>query len=429
MIARAGMLSAAIVVTACHRAPPSPAVAEAGDSTPAPEASSQPKPAVVPARCKTTEVGFPLDDGRALDDLEIGDALAYPGGIVIDIVHRSAAGRVAALAMLPPDASSIRVRDLGPTLGDAPPPRVAVRGADLLAASYVLGKRPDSREIDVVAISPSGDVRPAGAVIEQRDDSLAFDVAPGLIVWDEASAPSRRGVIRAAELTADGHAAPGRDVSPADSDAEAPRVVPRGSGYLVFWIARRPESVATADASEITGEAPANSWLEVIATDGHGQATGPVRRLTPASGHVTAFDVAPQQGLPGSRPEVLAVARDDGEAVDGSGGGILRLRVHDDGQDPPVAYTTDGLGRGAPGFVDATPPWLTWVALREETRVLPLDGTGAPLALPSGEPELDDGRPLALLDVGKDAKGSRRMLAAMPADPSLQLRVLTCTVD
>jgi hypothetical protein len=332
--------------------------------------------------------------------------------------------------MLPPDASSIRVRDLGPTLGDASPPRVAVRGGDLLAASYVLGKRPDSREIDVVAISPSGDVRPAGSVTEQRDDSLAFDIAPGLIVWDEASVPARQGVIRAAELTADGHAGARRDVSPADSDAEAPRVVPRGSGYLVFWMARRVEGTAPADAaSEITGEAPANSWVEVIAVDAHGQVTGPVRRLTSASGHVSAFDVAPLQGTAGSRPEVLAVARDDGEAVDGSGGAILRLRVHDDGQDPPVAYTTDGLGRGAPGFVDATPPWLTWVALREETRVLPLDATGAPLALPSGEPELDDGRPLALLDAGKDAKSGRRLLAAMPADPSLQLRVLNCTAD
>ena len=48
MIARAGLIWAAIVVTACHRSPPVPAVADAADASPAPEGSSQPKPAVAP---------------------------------------------------------------------------------------------------------------------------------------------------------------------------------------------------------------------------------------------------------------------------------------------------------------------------------------------------------------------------------------------
>jgi hypothetical protein len=426
MMGRPGLLSAALVLAACHKATPPAAVEEAGTASPGVEAGPESKPVVVPARCRTTDVGFPLDDGRALDDLEIGDALAYPGGLVVDLVHRTAAGRVSALALLPPDGSSVRIRDLGPTLGDAPPPRVTVRGGDLLAASYVLGKKQDSREIAIYAISAAGDVKAAGTVTEQRDDSLAFDVAPGLVVWDETSGSSPRGVIRGAELTADGHAGPPRDVSPTDSDAEAPRVVPSGAGFLVFWIARKVESADAVDASaavEITGEAPANSWIEVIAVDGHGATVGGARRLTPASGHVSAFDVAPQAGS-GARPEVLVVARDDGEAIDGSGGAILRIRVRSDGQDPPVAFSTDGLGRGAPALVDATPPWLAWVALREETRMLPLDAMGAPLALPSGEPELDDGRPLALLAAGSD--GTRRLLAAMPADPTAQLRMLAC---
>ena len=347
----------ALVAAGCHKAPPAAAVEDAGATSPVLEASVQPK-VVAAQRCKATDVGFPLDDGRAMDDLEIGDALLYPGGVVVDFVHRTPAGRVAALALLPPDGSSVRVRDLGPTLGDAPPPRVAARGGDLIAAAYALGKRPDSREIDVYAISPSGDVKPAGVVTEQRDDSLAFDVAAGLVVWDEASGPSRRGVIRAAELTADGHAGAGRDVSPADSDAEAPRIVPSGAGYLVFWMARRVESSALVDASgalEVTGEAPANSWLEAIAVDGHGGVTGTVRRLTATSGHVSAFDLAPQTAA-GVHGEVLVVARDDGEAVDGSGGALLRVRVRDDGQDPAVAFSTDGLGRGAPAFVEAPNP-------------------------------------------------------------------------
>lgn len=347
MRARRGLLSAALVVAACHKTAPPAAVDDAGLATQVVEAAAEPKPTVAPTRCRTTDVGFPLDDGRGLDDLEIGDALPYPGGIAVDIVHRTAAGRVAALALLPPDASSVRVRDLGPTLGDAPPPRIALRGGDLLAASYVLGKKPDFREIALYAVSAAGDVKQAGTVTEQRDDSLAFDVAAGLVVWDEASGPSMRGVIRGAEVTSDGHVGAARDVSPADSDAEAPRVVPAGSGYLVFWIARKAESLSAIDASgaaEITGEAPANSWLEAIAVDAHGVAAGGGRRLTPVTGHVSAFDVAPQ--AVSGRPEVLVVARDDGEAIDGLGGAILRVRVRADGQDPRWRSPPTGWAAG-----------------------------------------------------------------------------------
>jgi hypothetical protein len=414
-------------VAGCHRTPATAGPDDAQAEAPAPSAQ---KPAILPARCKATDVAFPLDDGRALDELEIGDAIAYGGGIAVEVVHKTAAGRVGAVALLPPDASAVRVRDLGPTLGDAPPPRLTARGADLVAASYVLGKKTDTREIDLVAISAAGDVRPAGVITEQRDDSLAFDVAAAVVAWDEASPSSHRGVIKAAELTADGHVGATHDASPPESDAEAPRLVAFGPGYLLFWIARRMDPATLLDAAgaiEVTSEVAAPAWIEAVALDAHGQTAGAVRRLTASSGHVSGFDLA-QSGQAG-RPEVLLVARDDGEATDGSGGTILRLRVRADGQDPPLAYATDGLGRGAPSVVDATPPWLAWVDPREETRLLPLDETGTPIAPPSAEPELDEGRPLLLVGPAgaPGAAASRRLLAAMPADAAGQLRMFTCT--
>jgi hypothetical protein len=136
---------------------------------------------------------------------------------------------------------------------------------------------------------------------------------------------------------------------------------------------------------------------------------------------VSAYDVVALPGAAaGSRPEVLVAARDDGEAVDGSGGALLRVRVRADGQDPPLAFATDGLGRGAPALVDGSPPWLSWVSATEEGRLLSLDATGAPTQLPGAEPSLDDGRPLAWIEQG------RRLLAAMPGDAAAQLRVLSC---
>jgi hypothetical protein len=427
-------LFAAFAIASCHR--PSAAVVSDA-SAPSAEGDAEgpvSKATTRAARCAPASPGYALDDGHALGDLEIGDAVAGKGGLAVAVIHRSSSGRVAAVATLPGDAASMKVRDLGATLGDAPPPRVAWRGADLLALSYGVSKRPEVRELTLYTVPVAGDVQSTGSIAEARDDSLAFDLTSTLVVWDEARGGNKagappRGVIRVAEIGLDGRPGAPRDASPAESDAEMPRIGANAvGGALVFWIARRPEIAEASDASaapsEVTGEAPTYSWLEVISLDAHGAPVGAARRLTSLSGHVSTYDIEPlpKTGIP--RAEMLVAVRDDGEAIDGSGGALLRLRVRVDGQDPPVAFPvafpTDGLGRGGPAFVDGTPPWLTWVAAREEGRLLALDGSGAPLQLPSEEPSLDEGRALAWLDQGK------RLLAATPGDPVAQLRVLSC---
>lgn len=409
-----------LALGACHR-DGAGVVAEAGATPAAADAENAVPKLLLPARCQPSGVGFALDDGHGMDELEIGDAIATPAGFAVDVLHRTSAGRVAAVALLPAGAASMQLHDLGPTLGDASPPRVAPRGADLVAASYVLSTRPDARELGIYTMSAAGEVKATGTIPEPRDDSLAFDLSSTLVVWDETKAGTApRGVIRVAELSADARPAPARDLSPPESDAEMPRIAATpGGGAMVFWLARKPEAGPAMDAavSEITGEARAYSWLEVVAVDAHGTPVGATRRLTPLMGHVSAYDVQP---LAGARPDVLVVARDDGEAVDGSGGVLLRVRVRADGQDSPLAFATDGLGRGAPAFVDGSPPWLSWVAQTEEARLLALDASGAPVQLPSAEPALDDGRPLAWIEQG------RRLLAAMPGDSPAQLRVLSC---
>jgi hypothetical protein len=298
-----------------------------------------------------------------------------------------------------------------------------------------------------VAIYTVADGAPVGAplsVPQRRDDSLALDVAfagpAGLLVWDEAT-PAPRGVVKAAAFTRD-HAAQARDVSPPDSDAELPRVVAEGSGFAVIWIARHAEPGSALDgaAAEATGEARSYGWLEMLAVDAQGVATAPVRRLTPADGHVSAYDVEATESFAGGAARtLLVVARDDGEAVDGSGGGLLRVRVTGDEVASPVAFATEGLGRGAPSFVSVagspapsvpgaapSPLALAWVAGAEQVRLLPLDPAGTPTAAPSAEDALDDARALLFMSAPTAASDTISVLVATPSDSATQLRVFAC---
>lgn len=376
------------------------------------DAATAVRPAVVPARCKPSGAGVALVDAGGVDDLEIGDAVAVADGWAVGMLHRVGSARVAAIAFLPAEATAVRVVDLAPTLGDAPPPHLAARGTDVLAASYAVSKRTDVRELALYAVPKGGDPRLIATIPQQRDDSFAFDLAPGLVVWDEASAgPSPRGVIRAAELLAGDQVGPAHDVSPPDSDAEMPRLSPAAHGYDVFWLARRPEGQLSdaAATAEAVGDVRSYSWLE--------SSGSPPHRLTSATGHVSAYDVQPLAG-----GDALLVARDDGESVDGSGGSLLRIRVRAGGADPPLALPGDGLGRGAPVFVDGPAAWLSWIGPHEAARLLPLDANGAPVGPPSAEPELDDARPLALFQGAQVP----RILTATPGDAVAQLRVLAC---
>jgi hypothetical protein len=394
-------------------------------------------PAVLPARCHPAEGAFVLCDGGALDEIEIGDAITYPSGRAVALVRRAAAGRVAAAALLGADARDPpRVVDLGLTPGDAPPPRLGWGAGEkgengLMAVSYashLASAQGDSaRERELVVQVVSTDAPPAAilSIPQQRDDSWGFDFAVsgpnGLVVWDEAT-PSRGGVVRAASFSSSVRqpVATPRDVSPPESDAELPRVVPSGPGFLAFWIARRPDPTTSADASDLeaTGEERTYGWIEMVAVDSRGIVAGPLRRLTPAGGHVSAYDVQPLSG--GAKPTLLVVARDEGEAVDGSGGALLRVRVVADVAEAPVAVATDGLGRGAPTFVPGESPWLTWIGPHEQLRLLPLDAAGNPAGGASSEEGLSEGRPLLVLP------GSR-LLVAVPWDTAAQLRTVSCT--
>jgi hypothetical protein len=451
-----------LALAGCHRSTEAPAEVESSEPPVVASMTGDAEATLLPARCRKTATAIAL--GGDLEGLELGDAVDYAGGFAVGLVHRTAAGRTAAIALLHRDPVALaRVLDLGPTLGDAPPPRLGAREGGLVAAAYVrtllpradAGHADSTRDVALYSIGAEG-VTGTLTVSEQRDDSLALDLAlrgsSGLLVWDEATI-GPRGVVKAAVFSKE-QMAPPREVSPPESDAELPRVVPSGNGFLVFWIARRPEGGSGLDASgpEAVGEARSFGWLEAVAVDGHGEPVGPVRRLTSPNGHVSAYDV--EDTVAGAiealaAPGVLVVLRDDGEAVDGSGGTLLRLRVGAPGPGPgsgsgagtagsegsaTVVVPTDGLGRGAPAFVSGAAPSaslpaslaLAWVGRDEQARLVPLDVLGAPSAPPSAEDAWNDARPLLFAGPSAGPTGSADVLVATPSEAAAQLRVFAC---
>jgi|HubBroStandDraft_6_1064221.scaffolds.fasta_scaffold250794_1 hypothetical protein len=432
---------------ACHRAGDAPvgleaAVAAPGDSEGPPQAS-----AVLAARCRALDSPVAIDEANATE-LELGDMVSTSDGYALGAVHRTAVGRVAAVMSIPraldrasrPEGSSDKPTwlDLAPTLGDAPPPRLVSRvgGSALVVAAYLRGglDRGTARNLalyKLASAAPSGAPPPPFLVVQQQhDDSLAFDLAfagpSGVVVWDEGAAPSR-GVIRALSLEGDAGAAGAHDVSPPESDAELPRVVADGSGFVAIWIARKAEPGHAADGAEpeAPGEPRSFGWLESVRLDARGAPTGAVRSLTPASGHVSAYDVA---ALATPARALLVVARDDGESVDGSGGALVRVRIVADVPEPPVEFQSDGLGRGAPALVEGPSSFLAWVGPGEQGRLLALDRSGAPLGPPSAEETLNDARPLRVLDAldASASPGAARMLVAASSGATTTLRVLAC---
>ena len=250
-------------------------------------------------------------------------------------------------------------------------------------------------------------------------------------MWDEVSTPrpaigvpsaggGSRGVIRGTLLDAAAHPVRTFDVSPLDSDADSPRIAVGSGGFAVFWIANEPEDGPDAQSGTdpgAAGEERTHGWVEMLSLDARGRALGTVRRLTPAAGHVSSFDVLSLGGDADSAFGV--VARDDGVTMDGTrGGSLVYVRATEGGGETSSVIPSGDLGRGSPEFIDARPAWVSWVGEREELRMMPLGPNGRMAAGPSVEESLGEARPLAGESAGGDGKAphaAERILAVIAA--------------
>ncbi len=111
-----------VLLAACRPHPSADAVSVAAEAGDAPDEGARPNvaPLLAPARCRPDQMAFAIQDGGAVDDLAIGDAISSGDGETVAVVRRTAAGRVAGVVLVPRDGGASRVVDLEPTLGDAP---------------------------------------------------------------------------------------------------------------------------------------------------------------------------------------------------------------------------------------------------------------------------------------------------------------------
>jgi hypothetical protein len=432
-----------LVLAACKKTPPTDSTS--ADASSASDAALD-APSTLAARCKATGSGLALADAASLAELEIGDAVATEAGFAVGALRKTPAGRVASIALVTSDAKSVTWVDLGPVLGDAPPPMPLARGKELYAALYARAREADAgaartrarkgeaeaRELSFVRIA-EGKASPAFVVAQQRDESLAFDVVwtpgAGLIAWDEAASGGARGVVRVASIAADGkRALAPHDASPPTSDADAPRLVARKGGWWLAWIASKPEAPPDAAAGaepeiEGPGEEKSFRWSELVALDDQGNVAGEAKRATSDSGHVVAFDLALRAN--GVDLDLLVYDEESSAKDERASGRIARVTVHAGSIDAPLVIVADEVGRGAPDAL-VTPAGATWLVYpdtHDHLRLVPLDDTRAPLTPPSSEDALDDARPIAVMSTPALPLA---LLAAYPKGSAAQLRVLAC---
>jgi hypothetical protein len=378
---------------------------------------------LAPSRCSVSRAAK-LDEGVA-----VGEAAATAGGFVVGLARRAGGQQVGSLALVRDDADAPALVDLGPAYGDDPLPRPFAREGDVLVARYARAVDSGARRELRIARIEGGAVKGELGVAQALDESLSYDVSLGektaLVAWDE-DGPAGRGVVLVASfdpaLPSGAPPVKGAIVSPDASDAESPRLAPRPGGYWLVWTARRAESIADAapDAYELEGPAEARAfhWLEAAPLDAAGARVGDARKLTPTSGHVTQFELAPIGA------DLDVVFRDESEVGEGQGGRVLRVRVRADGVDAPAALVPRGVGRGAPDVLAAGgAAWLSFVDADDRSLVVPLGKSRDPAGLPSDEPSLRAGRLLAV----SRREGGDLLAAAAVDERRLELRRLRCS--
>ncbi len=371
------------------------------------------------------------------DDVVVGDAVVAGDTLLVGVVRREGARRLAGIAVTSLDLASMRVVEVGPALGDDPPPSPRVRGTQAFVAGFSRSKAGGSdagpaaaggasgsapgapgaiRVLDVQRIDGSSLVS-EGSIAQQADESLAYDIAwpdpaagngAPLVAWDEDAPPragamlADRGVVKVQLLAprANANANAGtkaRVASPESSDAEAPRLLARRGGFWLAWLARRAEAgedAGPSNTAEGPGERRSYRWVELVALDAKGEATSPVRRISPEKGRASSFDLVASSDV-----KLVIVVQDEAAHAEGAGERIVRYAI--DGEKIDVGDLLDGgvghaLAELLPAAADAAAPrWLAFSDTHEHAHLVPLGPALRLAGRPTLEPSLDGARIVA----------------------------------
>lgn len=354
------------------------------------------------------------------DDVVAGDGVTTADGILVGVVRREGSRRLASVVRASLDLASMKAIDVGAALGEDPPPSPRLHGGSVFVASYARAKGADgdagartggiNRVLEIARIDGTALVR-EGAVTQQADESLAFDLAwptggaagaaaAPIVAWDE-DAPivagqmlAGRGVVKV-QVLGGGKA---RVASPDTTDAEAPRLLPKRGGYWLAWLARRPETTEDAGAlPEGPGEHRSYRWVEVVSLDTKGEPTSAVRRITPEKGRVASFELAA-----GASDGLVLVVQDEAAHAEGAGERILRYVVGSGEKDRVESgdLLDGGVGHALVDLLTSpdeahAPRWLAFSDPQEHAHVAPLGASLVLGASPTAEPSLDGSRVVA----------------------------------
>ena len=379
---------------------------DVGGGAPSSSSSSSPPPVVAESlpRCRGEAHRLAIPG----EDVVVGDVAIGDSGLLLGL-HRAVGGkRVASVMRASLDLATSSVVDVGPPLGDDPPPSPRWNGATPYVSFFArhgsdAGARP--RELFVARLEANALGKVEARIAQQADESTAFDVAwsgaAGLAAWDEDApfaasgdggkpAFEGRGFVKVQALGSEAR----RVASPESSDAESPRLVARpGGGFWLGWLARRSED--DAYAVESPGERRAFRWVEVVALGPAGEAAGPVRRVTSEKGRAVAFELA----LHGS--ELVVMVQDELSGAEGAGARIVRHLVRDKGEPGDSVDVVDGgvgqaLAEIVPtGSAPSAARWLAWTDTSERTHMTPLASGLVASGKSAAEPSLDGARVVA----------------------------------
>lgn len=376
-----------------------------GDDPPAAGSGDPPDPEDAPSEPPLLPFSVAIGRGAAMND----------GSFVVGVKRDRDGGSWAEVAVVDGRAASGRLVELSRSRGDVDAPLVVRCGDGWVAALL----EPNAGGLDLRLVSPDGKGGLTwGATLPQgRDESLALDVVfgveRGLVAWDEVVDDGERAVVEVATIDATTLAAAGKTEvrSREGVDAELPRLLPRGDGFWLFYVARQPvDEAGERTEGRFAAERIVPSWLEVVPLDASGVPAGAPISVTGQGDHVLAYDVKPA-----ADDGAVVIWRDDDTPSGAHGGDVFTVVVGASGPGAVQPVTAEKVGAGVPDLIGG------FVALHNahgQLQLAPADGAGVLTGPLQVEPRLGGGQLVAAHD---DV-----LLVARPSGRAVELFTAAC---
>jgi hypothetical protein len=379
-----GVATAVVAFFVLQRPPEPPSPAASPSTTAARSAVVAPPP-----RCRVVHTGSLLGDegdssGSSSDDArlapyaaEVGRAAVIDGGYVVGAKrYRDSKAEVGFLRLNPEGKGAFQ--SLGHSRADLGAPTVAAITGGVLIGTV----EANAGGLALRLVKSTLSTKPKwGAEIQlQRGESHAYDLAAlkdqGFVAYTMRG-KGKNDVFRVmlqafavGPLTLRGKAV---SVSSSRVDAEAPRLLRRGAGFWLVYVARSRLALPKKPGDKALGRSPKQerfsaekiepSWLEVLPLDGAAKPLGSARSVTPRDGHVLAYDAALQG-------ESLLLAWRDDDTPSGAGRGrVLMQRVGAGGEGSSQMVAERDVGSGVPALVG---DWLALPDSQGRMRLAPI---------------------------------------------------------